>query len=61
TITDEKMIVISLLYKKFHNLISEMEFILCTLRVLQMNCSAKLLGEDLMFLLEKRINQRIIV
>ncbi|MEH6849442.1 hypothetical protein [Bacillus pseudomycoides] len=54
-ITKEKIDVISKIYCNYINLVSDSVFILCALRVLKMNCSIKLLQEDLICLLDRKI------
>ncbi len=57
-ISEEKVCLISKIYNTYKEIVVEEEFILCTLKVLQMNCSINLFQQDLEYLLNNRLTKK---
>lgn len=60
-ISEEKVCLISKIYNVYKEIIAEEDFILCTLKILQMNCSINLFQQDLEYLLNNRLAKREIL
>ncbi|WP_137035476.1 hypothetical protein [Bacillus wiedmannii] len=58
-ISGEKIHLISKLYDIYKEIVGEEEFILCTLKILQMNCSINLFQQDLEYLLKNRLTNKV--
>ncbi|MBP3972771.1 hypothetical protein KAF80_28125 [Bacillus sp. WL1] len=58
-ISEEKVFLIRKIYNVYKEIVAEEEFILCTLKILQMNCSINLFQQDLEYLLNKRLTKKI--
>ncbi|WP_103653306.1 hypothetical protein [Bacillus thuringiensis] len=58
-ISEEKIYSISKIYDVYNEIVVEEEFILCTLKILQMNCSINLFQQDLEYLLNNRLKKKI--
>ncbi|MFA2810679.1 hypothetical protein [Bacillus mycoides] len=58
-ISEEKVCLISKIYNEYKDIVVEEEFILCTLKILQMNCSINLFQQDLEYLLNNRLTKKI--
>lgn len=57
--SEEKIYLISEIYEVYKDIVMEEEFILCTLKILQMNCSINLFQQDLEYLLNNRLIKKI--
>ncbi|MDA2385403.1 hypothetical protein PDN41_27550 [Bacillus cereus] len=58
-ISKEKLYLIREMYDVYKEIVAEEEFILCTLKILQMNCSVNLFQQDLEYLLNNRLTKKI--
>ncbi|PNK23349.1 hypothetical protein CBR59_28380 [Bacillus thuringiensis] len=58
-ISEEKVFLIRKIYNVYKEIVVEEEFILCTLKILQMNCSINLFQQDLEYLLNNRLTKKI--
>ncbi|OTW87140.1 hypothetical protein BK710_12710 [Bacillus thuringiensis serovar sumiyoshiensis] len=57
-ISEEIVCLISKIYDVYKEKVVEEEFILCTLKILQMNCSINLFQQDLEYLLNNRLTKK---
>ncbi|HDR4874859.1 TPA: hypothetical protein QCR24_005810 [Bacillus cereus] len=57
-ISEEKVCLISKIYDVYKEIVVEEEFILYTLKILQMNCSINLFQQDLEYLLNKPLTKK---
>ncbi|MBK5491726.1 hypothetical protein [Bacillus sp. TH13] len=60
-ISEEKICLISKIYDVYKEIMVDEDFILCTLKILQMNCSINLFQQDLEYLLNNRLAKRKIL
>lgn len=56
-ISEEKAHLISEIYDAYKKVVVEEDFILCTLKILKMNCSINLFQQDLEYLLNSRFKK----
>lgn len=56
-ISEEKVHLINEIYDTYKKIVVEEDFILCTLKILQMNCSINLFQQDLEYLLNCRFKK----
>ncbi|HHQ2899359.1 TPA: hypothetical protein ACSPOR_004572 [Bacillus cereus] len=57
-ISEEKAFLINEMYDTYQEVVLEEDFILCTLKILQMNCSINIFQQDLEYLLNNRFTKK---